>query len=303
MNALATSILASAPALTTGSILRLTRATETHVLAMAIAVALAVAVMLVRPPELERLRRGFILLAIGWAGGLAVLGATRFNVLLGVCEEYQLVERLGAFALLAAAGAGALPAIRLHRLGRPPPMLVLMAAGCLWGFLRELEFGAPFFGRKILYTRNFFRLRAYIDPAYFEKFNRSLGHVQPRPLFVMHWIGVAVSVVCIAAVVGYLVRHRNVFDKEIRRFTAATHGRWFLLGLAVFAGSQLVEKLLVMLLRSDWLIDYYRRYHLSERVLAEPVETLAALAMLVAMIAAWRTDATRPAAETIEPAE
>ena len=271
-----------------GWVLKNTQMSEFYVLALGLAVFAAAGILIVRGPSARSLSRGFILLTAAYVLSLTVLGLARYDVLVVICEENHLIEWLSALLLLAAWVIGLILTIRLGMQRRPSPMAAFLTAGYFWGFWRELEFGAPFFGQKWIYSRNFFRPRAYLlDPGYFGEFNRSLGHEEHRPLFVMHWVGVSVVLVCGALLGVYLYRHRKIFVQELKQLGKTVHGKYFLLGAALYISSQIVEKLIGKALKSDLLLDYRRTYGLSERVIGEPFESLAPLAFLLSMVTFW----------------
>lgn len=270
-----------------GLVLRNTKIGELYVLALGLAVFVAAGILIVRRVSARPLSRGFILFTAAYVLSLTVLGLARYNVLVEICEENHLIEWLSALLLLAAWVIGLILTIRLGMQRRPSPMAAFLTAGYFWGFWRELEFGAPFFGKKWIYSRNFFRPQAYLSRAYFGEFNRSLGHEEYRPLFVMHWVGVSVVLVCGALVGVYLYRHRKIFVQELKQLRTTVHGKYFLLGAALYISSQIVEKLIGKALRSDLLLDYRRTYGLSERVIGEPFESLAPLAFLLSMVTFW----------------
>ncbi len=264
--------------------------TEIHdlwVLVLAIAVVALTCGLLYRRPSAAAMRRGLILISSVALVGWAILGVIRYRLLLAVCEEGHFVEWLTAHFLLVAWVLGLVLTIRLGLRNRPVPLAVFLTGGGFWAFWRELEFGRCFLGEKCLYTRNFFRLRAYLDAGYFEQFNRSLGHVEPRPLWIMHWIGIAIVVILVVLIGRYLFRYRRRFRRELSRLGRTTCGRYFFLAVGLYIAAQLLEKLASAILFSDTILPYSKMWGLKDRVIGEPIECLAALCFLLSVVALY----------------
>lgn len=287
----------SGPVAMTGWILKYTEIDEIYVLGMALVVFAVASMLIVREVSGKSMRRGFAFFCVICVVALTGMGFVQLGMLVRICEESDVVEWLGAHFLLAAWVIGLVLTIRLARRKRPSPMAALMTGGYFWGFWRELEFGAPFFGNKFLYTRNFFRPEAYLNPAYLEQFNKSLGHEEYRPLFVMHWVGVGAMLVCISLLGAYLYRHRAGFVEELKKLRRTTYGRYFFLGIGMYLGSQAVGRVIKMVYRSGIIPHRWVMYALSKGVISEPVETLGALSFMLSMIAFW--GATRSQSEPI----
>ncbi len=105
---------------------------------------------------------------------LAAIAYVRYDVYIWWCEEDHVIEWLSAHFLLAGWVLGLILLARLASRRRFSTTGAILTCGYFWGFWRELEWGQPFFGDKFVYTRNFFRLRAYLDPAYFDEFRQAM---------------------------------------------------------------------------------------------------------------------------------
>jgi len=267
-------------------ILRRTEIGEPAVLGLAATVlALAAALIILRPSP-DALRLGYLVFCVVFLSGMSIFAVVRYRAFLTICQENHIVEWLTADYMLAAWVAGLIITIRLARQGRPSPLAAFLTAGYFWGFWREMEWGAAFFGDKVLYTRNFFRPRAYWSQAYFDEFARS-KLISGQPLLVIHWIGVIVAVLCGAITLGYLYRHRKVFLCELKDLRRAVHGRYFLAGLLIYLGAETIENLVGSMLKWEMFAECRRAHGLSDRMIGEPLEVLAALAFMLSIVTFW----------------
>jgi len=267
-------------------VLRRTEIGELAVFGLAaLVLALAAALIFLRPSA-RRLKRGYLIFCAVFLAGMTTFALVKYPTFLTVCREEHIVEWLTADYMLAAWVAGLIITIRLARQGRPSPLAAFLTAGYFWGFWREMEWGAAFFGDKVLYTRNFFRLRAYWSQAYFDEFARS-KMITGQPLLLIHWIGVVVTIVCSAITLGYLYRHRKVFLRELKDLRRAVHGRYFLAGMAIYIGAETLEKFVGSMLKWEMFAECRRAHALSDRMIGEPLEALAALAFMLSIVALW----------------
>ena len=270
-------------------ILKSTLLEEPSVLALLLGVfLLAVGLIALRPsPGLLARMSAFAALI-----GLYVLAAVayvRYDVYIWWCEEDHVIEWLSAHFLLAGWVLGLILLARLASRRRFSTTGAILTCGYFWGFWRELEWGQPFFGDKFVYTRNFFRLRAYLDPAYFDEFRQAMNHEQYRPLYTMHWVAAIVAAGSLALLIAYLIRHRATLLRDLKEFPRTPAGIYFLLGCGIFLASQLAGKLLGYGLHRTFSLAYRRRYAISHRLLNEPFECLAAACFLLSIIALWCT--------------
>ena len=241
---------------------------------------------------------GFAAVGIVYLAAMAVLATLDFDVFRHHCMEEHSIEWFSAVALLVASAVCLTVAIRQAVRRRPCPMALLLSIGFLWGFGRETEWGEPFFGEKIFYSRNMFRLRAYIDPAYFDKFSRSLELEDcPVSMYTAHLVFSFVVVALIAVLVIYLIRHRQAFAAQLRELHRTAYGRYFLFGAGVYLCAQVGGTIFDRVCKSSSVVDWGSgRTILTNRVLAEPVELLGAMSFLVAAAMLWRL-CFHPAAE------
>ena len=271
-----------------GWLLRRTDLGEGYVLALAGLVVLAAAVVAYRRPGLRAIRAAFIALSAACLLVPVIFALVCFRLHQWLCEEDHVIEWLTADFLLAAWLIGLVATVRLSRRGRPSPTTLLLTAGCFVAFWRELEWGQPLFGEKVWYSRNLLRLRAYLSPEYFERFRESL-HLSQRPFYAAH-LAISLGLILTAAIViFYLIRHRRVLLRELRRLGRSEYGRYFLLGVGVYAVSQVMGAAFRHLLRTDWLTTWREQYGVSHRVLDEPLELWGALCFLVSMLVLWKT--------------
>lgn len=257
------------------------------VAAIIVPVVAITVVLLVRRPRIVTLRRGFIAVSIVGAGALAVLGVVNFRAFQEATEEDHLLEWLTAGLLAVACGVCVTATIRLSRMGRPSPLAALLSTGFFLGFWRELEWGQPFFGVKLWYSRNMFQLRSFVDPSYFEEFSRKLK-LPPGPMYECHLILSAIMILLSAATLAYLIRHRRRLVPEVRRLARMPHGRYFILGVLVYGLSQALGRVFERVVVQGWLWRLRENLHLSHRIFDEPLETWASLCFLMAAVTLWQ---------------
>ena len=282
-----------------GLLLRRTDLAEGYVWVLAALTALATVLILRRRPSLRALRKAFLAFTVAWFAGLGALAVADFPLYQALTEEDHFIEWLSADLLLAAAVIGFVLVVRRARQQRPSPMTVFLAAGCLCAALREIEWGAPFFGDKIWYSRNLFRWRAYAEPSYLEEFARDLKIAWNDP-YLVHLVVSGAFMALAIVVIAHLIRHRHVFLAELRQLPRASWGRYFLLGLAVYLGSQAIGKGFEKLLVCEHLIRWRKAHHVGHRVLDEPLELWAAACLLMSMFALWTTQRPAPAPPAVQ---
>lgn len=239
------------------------------------------------------MRRGFWLFALLFLVGNAVFGFVGYRAFLRWCTEDHVVEWLTADCLLVAWVLGLAVTIRLARRGAHSPMAAFLTAGYFWGFWRELEWGKPFFGTKLIYTRFFFRIRPYLSVSHFDQLSSEKG-VSSLTMFMMHWAAALLCVVLVGMLVIYIIRHKEAFWQESKRLGKTTYGRYFLLGVAIGLGSNGVGAIAHQLANGELLAGSGLAGKLPHFVLEEPLELLATVCLAMSIIALWQaTDGGR----------
>jgi len=230
--------------------------------------------------------RGFVALSAAWFAGTTVAAVTDLAWYRASVHEDHLSEWLSAELLLLGAVVGLAALVRGARRGRPAPMAAVLAGGCLLGCCRELEFGRPFFGAKVWYSRNLFRPRAYLDPGYVRAFTRDEPLTgKPLPLYPVHLIFSGVLILCVALAAWYVIRHRRRLARELRRLAGRTYGRYLLLGLGGYVGAQaLIGKVCEWILDFEGLTAWQARYDLDRSIVCEPLEAWSAACLLLAAV-------------------
>jgi len=278
-----------------GAVLRVTDLDEVYVLSLALAVVLAVVAALRIKPSARTLVRSLAAAGGASAAALLALAAIHFPSYQRITEEDHLIEWLSALFLLAGWVVGLAAAVRLARRRTPSPLAVFLAAGLFVAFWRELEWGQPFLGDKLWYSRNVFRLRAYVRPDYFERFAATLALPNsPAALRLVHLTFSGMLIVLSLAVLLYLLRHHRAFSRELRALFKAPGGRELLVyaaaGAILYAGSQVLGWCFRHCLNHP-LAAWRDAYNVSHRIVDEPLEMLGAacfMASAIAMHLRWR---------------
>jgi len=277
---------------TSGVVLRRTELGEPYVAGILAAVVLA-AWVLVRVRASDRaVRNGLLALTGVWAAGLGALAAIDLGLYNRTCLENGLWEWASAAMLLAAAVGAAAAAVRAVRRGRAAPLALLLAAGFALACGRELEYGRPFFGEKVFYSRYLFHPRAWLDPTFIATRPQVAEHDLPVPPYAAH-LAFSLTILAGAAALGaYLLRHRRAFAGELRAVPRTTSGRCFLLGLAAYAAAQGLGKWFrAAFVEAEGrpLLPYWKVHGwFGHRIVDEPLETWAAGCFLVSVVMLWR---------------
>ncbi len=270
-----------------GLLLRRTELPEAYVWGLLLVVALLMILLVRRRPSQAALRKGFVVFSLVWFAGLGVLAVAQFKVYQRFTREDQFIEWLTADFLLAAAAIGFVAARRAAR-RRPAPVTVFLAGGYFCAFLREIEWGEPFYGDKVWYSRHLFFPRAYIDPSYFHEFRSGESiAVSASDLYLAHVVSSAVLIVLAALGGAYLIRHRRGFLDGLRQLPRTSSGRYFALGVGAYCGAQILGKGFEKLLKSQYLIAWRGANHVGHRILDEPLELWAAACFLMSVLALW----------------
>jgi len=239
--------------------------------------------------------KAFVAISAAYVAAMAGLAALDIDTFRDCTEEDGLIEWASAGMLLLAWVLGLAATVRLARRGRRCPVGLLLSAVFFVACVRELEWGQPFLGDKVWYSRNLFRLRAYLDPSYFEEFRKSLRLSDPPlPLYTVHLVFSCAAIVLMGTVGAYLVRFRKTFLCELRELPRRTFGRYFLLGAGAYGGAQILGRLFAHALRSDVLAGWQAAHHVGHRVLDEPVELWASACCLMSILMFWRDHFRRP---------
>ena len=283
--------VSSSPAL----ILKLTAMPEVYVLLSAVLVAAAVMAALHQKAWTAAARKAFLCLSVVVVAGMALALVAVPRVAQDIAGEGHVIEWLTAHMFLAAAIVGIVLAVYLGLHNRPSPLAVFLTAGYSAAFCRELEWGQPFFGEKLWYSRFLFRPKAFIDSACFAPQARSIG-LSPEYLHTVHII--FASAICLigAVVVWYLLRHRRVFIRELRQLPRTSRGRFFLLGIGIYVGMEMLEYLFEYLLLSPLLVGWSTAHAIGTEVFEEPLELVAAMSFLLSMLALWHDCMSDPRA-------
>ncbi len=265
-----------------GYVLKFTRIGEPLVLAITLGVLTVAAMLLLWRRGARKLLIGLVVASVAFLGCIAVIGFRSAVELELICKECHIVEWLTAALLMAAWLIGLVGLIGGRWVAGAKTLAVFLTAGFFAGWVRELEFGKPFFGSKVIYTRNLFRLEAYLNPAYFDEFGRKLGHEPPRPLYAMHWVGAVVIFTFAIAVCSYLYRNRQALSRELKSFFASAAGRYFAAGCGLYLGTQLIGRVFELLTNLD------------NRLVDEPLECVGAACFMVCMVSLWHGNRSSP---------
>ena len=254
------------------------------VVALFAAVALASVVVLKMRISLAGLRKVFVAASIACFAALAAVTFVRFDLYRRAFQEDNLMEWLAAAFLLVAWAIGAVAVAGGAVRRRPAPLAMFLASGYFIAFWRELEFGGAFFGEKVWHKRNLFMPRAYLDPSHFQQYVHRLDVPRsPETLYAVHLVTSLVLAALTAVAVTYLLRHRRLLVRQLRGLRAAAHGRYFLLGLGLYLGAHALGKVINYLKK---VVPGLRGF--AHRLLEEPIEFWAAMALLFSMLALWK---------------
>jgi len=286
-----------------GFLLKKTLLAEEYVLGMLVLLALA-SWLVMRPRLSERaINRAFIAISAAWFIGATAMAVADLETYRISVREDHLSEWVSAEMLLLAAVLGIVAIVRLARRGKPAPMAVFLSGGCLLACVREMEFGRPFFGAKVWYSRNLFRLQAYLDPDYIRKFTKSKPITgKPLPLYPVHLIFSAVLIFCVVIAAAYVIHYRKPLIRQVRRLAGKAYGRYLLLGVGGYVGTQaIIGKLCHWVLACEPLAGFQAKHHLDCSIVSEPVEAWAAACLLLSVLMFWRSR-FRPAVVPLAPA-
>jgi len=268
-------------------VLRLTAIPEVYVLLSAVLVAAAVIAVLHQKAWMAAVRKVFLCLCVAIVAGMVLALVAAPRLARDVSGEGHVFEWLSAEMLLAAAILGIVLTVRLALHNRPSPLTMFLSTGYLVAFCRELEWGEPFFGEKVWYSRFLFRPQALFDSAYFAKQARSVG-LSPDYLHTVNIIFTPAIWLVGAVIVWYLIRRRHVFIRELKQLPRTSCGRYFMLGLGIYVGTQILGRLVEYLLLTPMLIDWSTANAITNEVFDEPVELLGAMCLAISMVALWQ---------------
>ena len=277
------------------AVVKLTAMPEVYVLLSAVLVAAVVVAALRQKSWTARVRKAFVCICVAMVAGTLLGIAAVPTVLRDISQEGHVVEWLTADLLLSAWVIGIVVAVRLAIQKRPSPLAIFLTFGYFIAFCRELEYGEPFVGEKIFYSRYLFCPRAYVNAACFDGIAGSIG-LSSRFLYRTHLMYAAAIMIITALVVWYLLRHRWLFIRQLRELPWTSCGRFFLAGVGVYVLSQVVERLFEYLLLSRWLADWTRAHTLTNEILGEPVELVGSMFIAMSMVALWHERVSDPQA-------
>jgi len=271
---------------TSGWILKDTEIPELYVLGLVILTFCLGGLLIAARPSPKALRWCLGLSGAATVLGAAILGFVDYPRLRRMCSENNVVEWVTAVFLLVGSVFGWILASRLRRRRRTSPLVVFATALLFAGLCRELEWGRPFLGEKLFYSRNIFQIQAYLSSSYFETLSQRKP-LAPEQLFAVHWISTVLVVGFVVGLGVYLVRRRDTFARELKNLTKTTYGRYLLLGLGIYAGSQLLGSRIFDLLVSALLLTRAQDVELPHDVMGEPLECIAALSLMFAIVSLW----------------
>ncbi len=274
-------------------VLRLTAIAEVDVLLLAVLVAAVVMAALRQEAWMAAGRKVLLWLPLLVAAGMFLTLVVAPRVASDISGEGHVFEWLSAQMFLAAAILGIVFTVRLAIRNIPAPLAAFLSTGYLVAFFRELEWGEPFFGEKLWYSRFLFRPQALFDSACFARQARSVG-LSPEYLHRVHII--FASAICLigAVIVCYLIRHRHVFIRQLKQLPRTLCGRYFMLGLGIYVGTQILGRLIGYLLRTPMLVDWSTVNAITNEVFDEPMESVGAMCFLMSMLALWRDRRSHP---------
>ena len=274
-------------------VLKLTAMPEVYVLLSAVLVAAVVIAALHPKAWPAAARKVFLCLSVVIVAGMVLPLVAAPGLARRISGEGHVFEWFSAHMFLAATVLGIVLTVRLALRNRPAPLAAFLTAGYAAAFCREIEWGEPFFGEKLWYSRFLFRPKALFDSACFAKQARSVG-LPPEYLHRVHIIFAAAICLIGAIVVWYLIRHRRVFIRELRQLPRTSCGRFFLLGMAIYVGTQILGRLVEHLLLSPLLVGWSRTYAINNEVFDEPLELVGAMSFLLSMVALWHDRRSYP---------
>ena len=293
----ATGTLAQAP----GIVLRQTELAEVHVLWLLVALAIACWALVRARASNRGITRAFAVVAGGYFLGVIVLGLVSFRTLQELSLENGIIEWLTAHCLLIGCVMAAFLAVRQGLRREPCPSAAALAVVLFWAWGRELAWGLAFLGRRLGYSRNLFRWRAYAGVGYFEKFRKSEGLVpDAASLYAAHWVFAGLVFGTLAVLAVYVLRHRRRFVRELRELIGTINGRYFLVGVVGYGSAQVLGEMFEWISKSEAA----RQWHVAQgvlghRVVDEPIELWAAACLLmsaVMLIRSFRRPPPEPAA-------
>jgi len=269
-----------------------------------LSVAIAfVAVMLrlrVRPPRVA-LAAGLGLAAL--AAIVAMSAALGYRCTFLLVRENGPVETLCAWCLGLAGLLGAWTFIGRIRRGEGSPLLAFLTCGTLWACARDLEFGADFTGDQFWFSRNLFRLHAYLGPDYFESFRVAVRvPYSAATMYAVHLAFAAVFLGVGAWLLVYILRHRHAMLTQSVAMPRTPAGRYFLVGAGIFLLAQIAGKIAHMALGNPFAPDSREITGFPHQAFEEPLELLGAFCILLSMISERQRNSTRIAPATARAA-
>ncbi len=270
-------------------VLRSTALPEIYVLALLLGVIVATVLLVRRSLSHRTLHWIFIALSAVYLVFLLALGLIHLPLLRAICSENHVIEWTTTVLLLVAGALALTMAVRLGRAGEPSPVAACMAAAFFVASLREIEYGEPFFGGKVWFSRCLTRPKAYFDPDYFQRFAKHMGpHEQILSPYQTHLFFACGLWLLLGALIFYLVRHRKRIAVELRQLHRTAQGRFLLLGALGYGAAQGLGTLTKKLLGAGFLAEAQANCGGLHCIVEESVEMWAAACFLMAGVTFWR---------------
>lgn len=279
----------------TDFVLKLTRLPEIYVLIIVVVVLAATAFAMTKSGYAP------VRLAVPWLMGVVLAGAVATTIFWPVTmeawtHEGHLLEWLSSAVLL---GALVVAVATVVCPRRPGELGAFISAGLFVALLRELQFGEPFVGEKVINSRYFFRPAAWLDPSKFAKVSASTGW-SVESLRLIHVICAGVLFAIMGVVVVYLIIRRRQFADQLKWFVKMP-GAYFLIGFGLYLGTQIVGGIVEDIVEGAWP-GWYGEVDFSNSFIDEPIELIAALFMSMAVLALWHGQGAAPPAALGEQA-
>lgn len=212
---------------------------------LAALVAVATIVLLRLRPGGRTLFRAALAAAVVLLTASAACLGLRAGLFFELCKEGHVIEWLTALCLTAGWLLLGAALVRRVRQGQAGPLLAVLTAGVFWAAWRELEYGEPFFGRQVWYTRNVFKIQAYLgDEQFYQRLRIGLDLPQsPWELWVWHLVFTAAALAIVLAVAWYVLRRRRQLAADFRQLCRSSGGRFVAAGAAMFVAAQVLGNL------------------------------------------------------------
>ncbi len=280
---------------TDGLVLKQTMLREVCVLGIAIVALTATFIAMTRRGGalVRRAMPGLMVVVFVGAAAMTAFWPTKLALW---THEGHLLEWLSSAVLL---GALVVAVATVVCPRRPGELGAFISAGLFVALLRELQFGEPFVGEKVINSRYFFRPAAWFDPSKFADLSEEVN-VPVESLRLIHVTCAAVLFIVLGAVVVYLVVRRKQFTEQLRWFLKMP-GRLFVIGFGLYAGTQVLGTTVEEPIAAAWP-NWAESVSFSNSFIDEPIELIAAMFMSMAVLALWHGEGAAPPAALGEQA-